>query len=124
MKCEDVQNLLNARADRELRADDEHALNGHLAECDQCRSVAESLKVVDADLRRAFAPRREAVVRVAENTLAAVRTAGIEPASIVPPVSPGARFAWSQLLAGLAAGFLLAVVLFRPWESRSDGPDL
>src|SRR5262249_21010965 len=129
MQCDDAQNLLNARADGELGADDEQALNAHLAECAQCQSAAEALKVVDTDLRRAFAPRRDAATRLAENTLATVRAAGTESASLAPPVSleprsSEPRFAWSQLLVGLAAGFLLAVVLFRPWESRSEGPDL
>src|SRR5262249_20604734 len=122
--CDDVSILLNARADGELRAEDVDALDAHLAECEPCRLTAESLKAIDADLRGAFAPRREAAARLAEDTVAAVRVAATESAAVTPPIPFEPRFAWPQLLVGLAAGFLLAVVLFRPWQSRSDGPDL
>src|SRR4051812_35714667 len=126
MRCEDFLKQLNARTDGELRADEAAGLEAHLAECSQCRAAAEALQSVDADLRQAFVQRREAAARVAENTLAMIRAAAIAPVSIThrPSVVPPPRLAWSQILAGLAAGFLLAVTLFRPWQPKTDGPDL
>lgn len=124
MRCEDVLNQLNARADGELRAEEAATLDAHLAGCAQCRSAAESLPSVDAELRRAFVPGREAAARLAETTIAALRTSGATSASVAPPVTVAPGLSWRQLLVGLAAGFLLAVALFRPWQSRSDAPDL
>ena len=70
MRCEEVLNQLNARADGELRAEDAAALDAHLAECSQCRAAAEGFSTIDADLRRAFVPRRDAAARLAESTVA------------------------------------------------------
>ena len=53
MRCEEVLNQLNARADGELPAEDAAELDAHLAECSQCRAAAEGL----ADNRCGFAPR-------------------------------------------------------------------
>jgi hypothetical protein len=123
MRCEEVLNQLNARADGELPSQDASPLEAHLAECSQCSAAAEELQFVEADLRRAFVGRREAAARLAEGTAAMVRAA-----AAIPPVAPAAHVAavrgrhveWWQLLAGLAAGFLLAVALFRPWEKKAS----
>ena len=109
MRCEDVLGQLNARADGELRAEDAATLDAHLEGCAQCRSAAESLSSVDAELRRAFVPEREAASRLAENSIAALRASGAESASVVPHATVVPGMAWRQLLVGLAAGFLLAV---------------
>src|SRR5436190_14396494 len=124
MSCEAFLNQLNARADGELPTDDAAGLDAHLAECPQCRAVAEALRTIDAELRSAFAGRREAAARLAESTVAMVRAAAVAPVSIAPPLAPAPSFAWRQALVGLAAGFLLALALFRPWRSKPDAPDL
>ena len=66
MRCEEVLNQLNARADGELPPEDAAGLDAHLAECSPCRAAAEG-STIDAELRRAFVPRREAAARLAEN---------------------------------------------------------
>ncbi|MBI2824062.1 MAG: zf-HC2 domain-containing protein [Planctomycetia bacterium] len=118
MRCEDVLDQLNARADGELPANEAAALDAHLAECSQCRAAAESLQAIDAELRTAFASRRAAAARLAERAAAAVRASAGAPASIAPPAAES-RWAWGQAIVGLAAGFLLAVALFRPWQPKS-----
>jgi len=122
MRCDEALNKLNARADGELRAEDAGGLEGHLAECSPCRTAAEGLETIDAELRRAFVPRREAAARLAESTVAVVRASTGARAAMSPPIASAPRFAWEQALAGLAAGFLLAIALFRPWQPRSDAP--
>jgi hypothetical protein len=116
MRCEDALNRLNARADGELPAEDADELDAHLAGCLQCRSAAEGLQAIDVELRRAFGPRREAAARLAERAAAVVRASAVAPVSIAP------RLAWGQALAAVAAGFVLATVVFRPWQPRSVAP--
>jgi len=123
MRCEDVLNRLNARADGELRAEDAAELDAHLAECSPCRAEAEAIDAIDADLRREFLPRREAAVRLAESAVVAVRATTVAPLAVAMSGASARRFAWGPALAGLAAGFLLAVALFRPWQPWSVAPD-
>src|SRR4051794_25215036 len=105
MRCEEAQNDLNARADGELRAENAAALEAHLAECPRCKSAAEELPVFHSELRRAFAPQREAAQRVAENVAAKIRESAALPASIAPVAARGPDdIAWAQVLAAVAAG--------------------
>src|SRR4051812_11836868 len=98
MRCEEVLNQLNARADGELRAEDTVALDAHLAECTQCRAAAEGFSTVGAELRRAFAPRRDAAARLAESTIAAIRASAIAPPAVARPVAIEPRVNWAQVL--------------------------
>src|SRR4051812_44702241 len=123
MRCEEALIQLNARADGELRAEDAAALDVHLAECSQCRAAGEAFSIIDSDLRSAFVPQREAAARLAESTIAALRASAIAP-TVAPQAAIEPRVNWPQVLLGLAAGFLLAVALFRPWESKVEPPDL
>jgi ferric-dicitrate binding protein FerR (iron transport regulator) len=118
MRCEEFLNQLNARADSELPAEEAAALDAHLAECAECLADSEQLASINAELRRAFVPRREAAARMAERVAVAIgaSTANVPPAL---PIARPQRIAWKHVLAGLAAGFLLAVTLFRPWQPRS-----
>jgi hypothetical protein len=124
MRCEEVQSQLSARADGELSVEDAATLDAHLAECSQCRSAAEGLQAIDAELRRAFLPRREAAARLAERAAAMVRASAGAGVSIAPQVALAPRLAWGQALLAVAAGFLLAIAVFRPWQPRSVAPAL
>lgn len=107
MDCQLAQNLLCARLDREITPDESDALDVHLRTCPFCRGTAEALPGLDADLRRAFAPRRLAADAVAQRVIARMAFP-LDGPRRVPP--------WVPLLLSAAAGFLLAVALFRPWE--------
>lgn len=132
MRCEDALNQLNARADGELSDDqaaslDNASLEAHLAACAQCRAVAEGLTTIDADLRGAFAPRREAAARLAAHTAALVRasteiTATSASQSAPSQPAPTQYVEWLHTLLAMAAGFLLAVGLFRPWQPTKVAP--
>lgn len=122
MRCEEVLNQLNARADGEQGAKDESALDAHLAECAQCRAAAESVRTIDEELRRAFSGRREAAARLAESTATLVRVSAGDAALFGPPVATAPRFAWRQALLGLAAGFLLALAVLRTWQPAAVAP--
>jgi hypothetical protein len=124
MQCEDAQNQLNARADGELASEDGAALDAHVRECADCQLADESLRAMGADLRRAFGSRRETAARLVDRVVDAVRATERDATSMAAPVAAAPAWAWRQLLVGLAAGFLLAVGLFRPWQSRSDRPDV
>jgi hypothetical protein len=106
--CERALNLVSARLDREVRPDDAAALDAHLADCPACRAAEESFRLQDGDLRRAFAPRRAAAERVAQGVIARL------PAG---PTWPLPRLPWLTILLSAAAGFLLALAVFRPWQA-------
>jgi ferric-dicitrate binding protein FerR (iron transport regulator) len=124
MRCDDVQGALNARADGELGEADARALDAHLAGCAQCRSAAEGLQAIDAELRRAFVPGRKAAALLAERVAAEVRARVGTVTAVAPPAAPAPRLAWGQVLVAVAAGFLLAIAVFRPWQPRSARPAL
>jgi hypothetical protein len=116
MRCEEALNQLNAQADGELRAEEAAGLAAHLAECTACRAAANVVQAIDADLRSAFAPRREAAGRLAERVVAELyASAGTAPV-VAPSVATTPTLAWGQALMAMAAGFLMAVILFRPWQ--------
>lgn len=114
MTCEEAANLISARIDGELAADDGAALDAHLAECAACRSAEEAAAVQDAALLRAFAPRRAAAADLAERVVAEV-------AGGRPRVRPAradrfrSRLApWAGWAAAAAAGVVIAVMVSGP----------
>jgi hypothetical protein len=112
MDCQQALALLLAHMDRELQPEDRPRLEAHFRECERCRASAEVYRSQDADLRRAFAPRRQASAAVAERTIARLRLQGSH-ASRAPRGS-----SWWTVILAAAAGFLVAVLLFRPWSQR------
>jgi hypothetical protein len=103
MNCEEANNLLSARIDGEISPSDSIALDEHLVQCADCRSVADALATQDAMLTRAFAPRREAAIQIAHRTMNRLHT----PRRSFPQ--------WLTIGVAAAAGFLLALLIFRPW---------
>ncbi len=109
MRCDEAEEQLNAHGDGELSPADAIALEAHLGECAQCRVLAESFRVYDADLRQAFKPQRRMADQLAERTIAAIRSESAAAPTPVPVVA-SSGLAWRQILVGLAAGFWLAVM--------------
>jgi len=111
MRCDDARQQLDAWHDGSLDAATRDAVDAHLASCPDCQAAAADVARLDSDLRRAFAPRRDAATAVAERVLANLATVQITP-----------RTTWARsailAVAAAAAGFLLAVAIFRPWEKR------
>jgi hypothetical protein len=108
MDCAEALERLNARLDGELAGGDEALVEAHLAGCAECRAADEALRQLDAQMRRATAPARQAAAdlaaRVADHAGAA----------------SARRSVWTgrlRLAAAAAAGFLLAVSIFRPWKA-------
>jgi ferric-dicitrate binding protein FerR (iron transport regulator) len=115
VNCEQAQVLLSARLDGAVAPEDRARLEVHLEECAICRAVDAGNRLLDADLRRAFARRRQAAARVAE------RTAALLPA--LPPRRMRRRLPWLTMLASAAAGFLVALAIYRPpWHRESTEP--
>jgi len=117
VNCEQANNLIGARIDGEIDNGHVAALDAHLAECPACRGVVEAMTAVDADLTRAFAPRRAAAAAVADRVLSQFV---VPPAAALPaPVTTVHRSwwaSWGKPLVAAAAGFGLAVLLMRPWN--------
>src|SRR5687768_6045783 len=125
--CERALNLLSARLDDEAPegAADAAALDEHLARCADCRAAAEAMHHQHEDLVRAFAPRRAAAAAVAERVISQLAQ---QPSRMTPsprprgegrgegPVSRSPGHRWLPLFAAAAAGFILAALLFRPWQ--------
>jgi hypothetical protein len=114
MDCEQALALWQAHMDRELQPEDRPRLEMHLRECARCRAGTEAHRLQDADLRRVFAQRRRASSAVAERVIAQLR---------VKSPRLQRRIPWLALVLSAAAGFLIAVLLFRPWV-KSPEPDL
>jgi hypothetical protein len=115
MSCEDIWNLISARIDGQLTEEDRGRLEAHLVECAACRSIDGSFRAGDAALRRAFVPGRRAAAGVAERTVSRLRAS--RERSL-------ARRRVLQLAAAAAAGFTLAVLVFRPWAGTPPAPEV
>jgi ferric-dicitrate binding protein FerR (iron transport regulator) len=111
MDCEQALQLLSADWDRETQPDESVQLRAHLQECASCRASAEAFRLQDADLHRLFGPRRRAAAAVADRVIAQLPVA---------PSRTSHRLVWWPILVSAAAGFLLAVLVFRPWEKGVD----
>ncbi len=109
MSCDEFQRLLNEELDEGLEPDRQITLDAHLAECAECRSEREALAEVDAALLRGLRPMRTRADALAEQV---IERLAAEPQRRRSPTLRGIILA----LVSLAAGFLIAVLLFRPWE--------
>src|SRR5260370_13361506 len=107
MDCEQALALLTADIDRETQPDESVRLRAHLQECAACRASADAFRLQDAHLRRLFASRRRAAAGVADRVIARL---------VAPPVPRGRRLPWLPILVAAAAGFLLALLDFPPFE--------
>lgn len=128
MHCEEYLLQLNARHDGELSDQQAATLEAHLAECSHCRAAAEGFETIDAELRQAFAPRRAAALALTDRVLAEVRAMS-ESAPISAPVPRHPRLFgelsladWGRTLLASAAGFLLALALFRTSPAPQTRP--
>lgn len=113
MRCEEAAGLISARLDGEVTADERGRLEAHLDSCAACRAVDVALKAQDAQLRHAFDRRRSAAGRVAFQTIARVRAGAARPRPML---------LWAQLVGAMAAGFVLAVLLFQTWQKPAAPP--
>jgi hypothetical protein len=113
MDCDQAMTLLSSTLDAPLAPDEQVQLDAHLAQCPACRATGEAFRLQDADLRRAFAPRRQAASALAERVIAQL--------GAIPP-KPRTLPRWLPMLFSAAAGFLLAVGIFRPWEKHVTPP--
>jgi hypothetical protein len=132
MECEHASEQIGAWIDRQLSAAEAAPLQAHLATCPECRSAAEALRRQDAQLRRGFQPSREAAERVAAAVIGRLNDderdresspAEAEVTVAKPAVAVGSspRRDYAALAFAAAAGFLLAILLFPPWD-RSAVP--
>ena len=118
MNCEEASSLIAARIDGELPADSGAALDAHLAECEACRLTLAEMELQDAALLRAFLPRQESALAVANRVSQAI-------AEVSPPARPAPvrRLAprllqWTGWAAAAAAGFIAAIILVKLAQLR------
>ncbi|MEM7234602.1 MAG: FecR domain-containing protein [Planctomycetota bacterium] len=122
MDCEHALELISARWDRELEPEQEKSLDAHLASCDSCREELDAVREQHESLLRSFGTLRRDADRVAEQAIAEIRDTGMSVAG-TPRTSSSS---WTMLILSAAAGFLIAVGVFRPWDSAApvQGPAL
>jgi len=116
MNCEEALAQIGAWVDGQLEPVQATELEKHLATCAGCRDEAESLRRLHAQLVRTFAVPRAAAARAADRAIASLPAADA-------PVSATPRPRWPNLLSlalAMAIGFLLAVLIFRPWKSSTE----
>ncbi len=109
MDCDEVIQQLDAFVDEELTSAARAPIEAHLLECASCRDSLDAAREQHENLRQTFAQHRAATslgVERAINRLLrrADRSTGV-------PI-------WGRMLISAAAGFLLAVLLFQPWDAR------
>jgi ferric-dicitrate binding protein FerR (iron transport regulator) len=114
MRCDEAVNLISSNLDGEIARDDRSGLDEHLSTCPACREIAGELTLQNAQLTRAFAARRRAAGDLAERVIAQLPTSSV--------VTRRRSFwsTWSPLLAA-AAGFAVALMIFRPWNANRAG---
>src|SRR5215207_5412400 len=121
MNCDQAALLLSAQLDQEIQSDDQGRLDDHLRDCAACQATAEAFRLQDADLRRAFAPRRRAAARVADRVLQQFPFMDTPAQPRVLPPRPGQRLPRTRLaLASLMA--LAASVAFLVLWLNGDRP--
>jgi len=133
MNCQQYENLVSAKLDGELSPEEESQLQAHLESCVVCQAVAAVMEEQDERLRGVFATRRIAAASAAEKTLADLRADQLRaPYQLKVPgafnldsqkiqgddhIKGRVPFSsWVPLGLAAAAGFLIAVLIFRPWQ--------
>ncbi len=109
MNCEQAENLIAEALAGELSVADRAALDEHLQTCARCRQLQSEWLEDDRQLRAGFAAWRGASDSVAARTIRQLHREQVVSAPR-PTSRTGLTFS-----AGLAAGFLLALGLWRPW---------
>jgi ferric-dicitrate binding protein FerR (iron transport regulator) len=122
MNCEQTRLQINALIDGEVNRQTREALQQHIAHCDACRALVEAQKIQHRELLDAFVGTRETSDQFADAIVAAISNAPAPPTSNLVAAKPSSPF-WANLgpiVAALAAGFLIAVLIFQPWQKPSN----
>jgi ferric-dicitrate binding protein FerR (iron transport regulator) len=121
MDCEQALALISAQIDREIEPDDRTWLDVHLQECPACRATADAFALQDSDLRRTFAPRREAVAALAERVSGRLSSSEGRSASAnhLAARRIPRRLAWAIGAAAAAAAILVPVFLAN-WKGQPE----
>ncbi len=112
------EELINAVLDREADANSQAVLTHHMANDSSAQVLSDQLRRQDEQLRRAFATRR---IKAADIALRVEQT--LQNLPRIQSDVPMFRRPWLAALLGLAAGFLLAAMLFRPWQKAERPTD-
>jgi ferric-dicitrate binding protein FerR (iron transport regulator) len=111
MDCGQALDLLSAHLDQEVHPGDRESLEAHLSTCASCRTAEEALRALDAELRQIFVPRRQSASAVATRVI---------PQLTALPVPNQKHWSWLPMLLAVAAGFLIAVLVFQPWKRARE----
>lgn len=117
MNCSEVRERLSPWLDGELDAAAAEAIDEHVLSCEECSELVASIRVADAELSAALVPSNDVVAAVAERVIGA-----IDETPSLPAASTETRSEWMRglvsILVAMAAGFMIAVLLFQPWRVR------
>jgi hypothetical protein len=112
MNCEEAESLIAESLAGELGEADRAALAAHLAGCATCRHTEAQWREDDLQLRDGFTPWRGAEATVVARTIRQLH----REQRVAPAETKSSARAWLPFLVGLAAGFMLALALWRPWS--------
>lgn len=130
MECRECAELLDAWTDGELDAAQRTDLETHLTACADCREMADRSRAQRSELEQAFESRRQNVVQVQKIALERIRAEAVRsdeesvslPSQRAATGSSGVRNhipSWLALATAAAVGFVLAVLVFRPWKNNA-----
>jgi ferric-dicitrate binding protein FerR (iron transport regulator) len=112
MEPERIEELINAAIDGETSPANDAGRPAGPADDAAVQRLDTVVREQDALLRAAFAPRRQTAAAMAERV--------VESLSALAPPRKSRVLGWLPLLLAAAAGFLLALILFRPWERAKE----
>lgn len=111
MNCDQFQQTISAYHDSEVTSEIRAEVELHISQCQACRQIAEELRQLDAQLRKTIRKNSSSKRSVADRV--------INQLSIQTTLAkkPSHSHFWNILMA-MAAGFLLAVIFWKPWEEQ------
>jgi hypothetical protein len=119
VNCEQATQFISAKLDGELPEADHVALDAHLADCAGCRATEQALAAQDALLGAGFGERRAVAGALAERVIEQLHGSPVSIAA--EPRRRTGWVNWGRPLLAAAAGFVLALLITRPWD-HAVGP--
>ena len=110
MNCDQLKQSINAYVDSQVSSEIRADIEMHIQQCHACRQLAEELKQLDNQLRDAIRGDRPSTRSVADRVINQLSVQQRE-------AKPSNLHFWNLVMA-MAAGFLLALIVWKPWEKE------
>lgn len=117
MNCEQIRELLSPFVDGALDSAEAEEVEDHLRDCPSCRAERDRLISLHAALRAALHPDSGRSPAIADAVMSRISDAEARPDTTNPIAARSGR-SWIGYAAAMAGGFLLAVIVLRPWPEK------